>query len=259
MHRTAISQKCKFIALGKWKDKMTQGMIPHSFFSLSDHLDFLGVQLKATYSLTRKVNGDILQDRMKKIVGPWRGGRFMPLNLRPHSINTYAISKLMYMCNTIDLRIGNIKAFNKTAKSFLYADLLEKPDELTLYRPIENGGLGLINIQICAKAVLINTFLETAIYPKFKRNHYHNYMYRHSVLSEKLAKPEIPPNFAGDFFPTIRRIKESSLIIEDCSLKNIYEFLMNDLLKANNDDPSDESIIPLTCEQNYPMTDWKKT
>ena len=48
MHTTAISQKCKFLALGKWKDKMTQGMIPHSFFSLSDHLDFLGVQLKAT-------------------------------------------------------------------------------------------------------------------------------------------------------------------------------------------------------------------
>ena len=95
MHRTAISQKCKFLALGKWKDELTQRMIPRSFFSLSDHLDFLGVQLKATYSLTRKVNGDILQDRMKKIVGPWRGGRYMPLNLRPHSINTYAISKLM--------------------------------------------------------------------------------------------------------------------------------------------------------------------
>ena len=139
MHRTAISQKCKFLALGKWKDELTQGMIPHSFFSLSDHLDFLGVQLKATYSLTRRANGDILQDRMRKIVGPWRGGRFMALNLRPHSINTYAISKLMYRCNTIDLRIGDIKAFNKIAKSFLYADLLEKPDELTLYRPIENG------------------------------------------------------------------------------------------------------------------------
>ena len=42
-------------------------------------------------------------------------------------------------------------------------------------------------------------------------------MYRHFILNEKLAKPEIPPNFAGDFFPTIRRIKESSLVIEDCS------------------------------------------
>ena len=27
----------------------------------------------------------------------------------------------------------------------------------------------------------------------------------------------------------------------------------------NNDDPSDETLIPLTCEQNYPMTNWKNT
>ena len=62
MHRTAISQKCKFLALGKWQRELTQEMIPHSFFSLSDHLDFLGVTLKSTYALTRKVNGDVLQD-----------------------------------------------------------------------------------------------------------------------------------------------------------------------------------------------------
>ena len=123
MHRTAASQKCKFLALGKWKGDLTQEMIPNGFFSLSDHLDFLGVTLKSTYALTRKVNGDVLQDRVRKMVGPWRGGRFMPLNLRSHSVNNYAFSKLMYRCNTIDLRIGDIKVFNKTAKSFLYVTL----------------------------------------------------------------------------------------------------------------------------------------
>ena len=33
MHRTAISQKCKFLALGKWKTKLQQHMIHHPFFS----------------------------------------------------------------------------------------------------------------------------------------------------------------------------------------------------------------------------------
>ena len=177
MHRTAASQKCKFLALGKWKDELTRAMIPHAFFSLSDHLDFLGVQLKSTYSSTRKANGDILQDRAKKTIGPWRAGRFMLLNLRPHSINTYAISKLMYRCNTIDLRIGDIKAFNKTIKSFLYANMIEKPDELTLHRNIDDGGLGLIHIQTRARAALLSTFLQTAIGKQFTRNHYHNHLY----------------------------------------------------------------------------------
>ena len=165
----------------------------------------------------------------------------------------------MYRCNTIDLRICDIKAFNKSAKSFLYADLLEKPDELTLYRCIEDGGLGLLNIQIRAKAALISTFLETAINPKYKRNSYHNFLYRYFVLNENFPKPEIPPNFAGDFFPTIRRIKESPVIIEACTLKQVYDFLMNDVLRVNNDDQSNETLIPLSCELKYPVTDWKKT
>ena len=41
MHRTAASQKCKFLPLGKWQTELTQEMIPHQFFSLSNHLDFL--------------------------------------------------------------------------------------------------------------------------------------------------------------------------------------------------------------------------
>ena len=45
----------------------------------------------------------------------------------------------------------------------------------------------------------------------------------------------------------------------DCSLKQVYEFLMKDVLNRNNDDPSDDTLAPLRCETNYPMTDWKKT
>ena len=201
MHRTAVSQKCKFLALGKWKAKLKQNMIPHNFFLLADHLDFLGVVLKSNYSFTRKANGDLLQDRIKKVIGPWRAGRFMSLNLRPHSINLYAYSKLLYRCNSINLRIADINMFNKTAKSFLYADLLENPSQLTLLRDIEQGGLGLICIQTRASVSLISTFLQTAINPDFDRNHFHNLLYRQYVLGDNIEAPKIPPYFAGEFFP----------------------------------------------------------
>ena len=108
-------------------------MIPHGFFSLSDHLDFLGVTLKSTFSSTRKANGDILQDRIKKVIGPWKGGLFMPLNQRPHSVNTYAYSKLLYRCNVIDPRVADITCFKSKSKSFVNTGLLEKPEEITLH------------------------------------------------------------------------------------------------------------------------------
>ena len=105
---------------------------------LSDHLDMVGVELKATITQTRKVNGDILQERIKNTIGPWQAGRFMPLTQRPWSINSYALSKVWYKCNSIDLRIMDINSITSKVKSWLYADQLEKPEEIVLYRP----GLG---------------------------------------------------------------------------------------------------------------------
>ena len=128
-HRDPASGKCKFLALGRWKGNVTQEDLPCNFFSLSDHLDMLGVTLKATYIATRKANGDELQEKVKNVVGPWKAGKFMPLTMRSHSLNCYDFSKLWHKCTTIDLRMGDIAATNKLAKSWLYADLLEKPGE----------------------------------------------------------------------------------------------------------------------------------
>ena len=116
----------------------------------------------------------------------------MSLTLRPHSINLYAFSKLLYRCKSIDLRIADIKFFSKAAKSFLYAQLLEKPSELVLFREIEHGGLGLLCIQTRATSALILTFLKTAINPKCDRNHYHNLLYRRFVQNEITFEVKIP-------------------------------------------------------------------
>ena len=125
----------------------------------------------------------------------------------------------LYRCNSIDLRIADIKLFSKTAKSFLYADLLEKPGQLTLFREKEQGGLGLICIQTRATASLISTFLQTAVNPKFDRNHYHNLLFQRFVLNENVPTPKIPPYVMGDFFPNIRRMHNSGTNLEQISLK----------------------------------------
>ena len=81
LHRDPNSGKVKFLALGRWRGTLTQEDLPHQYVRLSDHLDFVGVELRATFSATRKANGDIFQERIKNTVGPWKAGRFMPLSL----------------------------------------------------------------------------------------------------------------------------------------------------------------------------------
>ena len=45
--------------------------------------------------------------------------------------------------------------------------LFEKPGEVVLYRSGQKGGLGLLHVRIRAFALLIRSFLETAVNPNF--------------------------------------------------------------------------------------------
>merc|ERR1711954_341392 len=98
----------------------------------------------------------------------------MSLCKRPLSINTYALQIIWYKCHSVDLREGDYVKMTSIVKSWLYADLLEKPEELSLYRSRNDGGLGLHHIKWKSMAIFIRSFLETATNSNFIRNEYHS-------------------------------------------------------------------------------------
>ena len=234
-------------------------MIPFDFFTISDHLDFLGVTLMATYTSSRKSNGEILQEKVRKTIGAWKAGRFMPLNLRSHSVNCFAYSKLYYRCNVIGLRVDDVKFFASQAKSFIYADMLEKPQVEALYRAVGEGGLGLYSIRERALAALMFTFLQTAASPQFRRNHYHHHLYLCYVLEKSESALTIPPYFQGDFFPSLRKLRDEKGSLENIGFRDIYNFLMTDILRNVLPDQGERPLIPLRCELAQPAADWKLT
>ena len=118
------------------------------YVQLSDHLDMLGVKLKASYYKTRKANCDEIRERLSTKIGGWKGGRFMPLSQRPYSTNSTALPMIWYKCHSIQLREGDFTKLSSTIKSWIFADCLEKPEELVTYKPREEGELGL-DMSIC--------------------------------------------------------------------------------------------------------------
>ena len=104
LHRNPASGKVKFLPLGRWRGTLC---LPVPYIAMSEHLDMIGVVLKATHTQSRKVNGDLLVDRVKNTMGPWKGGKFMPLSLRCHSVNTYCLPKVWFKCGSMDLRVGD--------------------------------------------------------------------------------------------------------------------------------------------------------
>jgi hypothetical protein len=180
--------------------------------------------------------------------------------MRAHSVNCFAFSKLLYRCNVVDIRAADIKYFSSQAKAFIYADLLEKPQELVLYRYTEDGGLGLYHIQCRAQAALMCNFLQTAINPRFRRNHYHNSLYRKYVLGEDLPAGAIPPHFKGDFFSKMRNLLETGEDLASITLKTLYTLLVSEVLRGEAEEPGGpRPLLPLRCEQAAPDTDWPQS
>ena len=92
LHRDPLSNKCKFLPLGKWRGKLNQEDIPTPYMRLTDTLDMVGVQLCSTWTNTRRKNGEMLQQKVSILSRSWRSGKFMPLSLRPYSANSFALS-----------------------------------------------------------------------------------------------------------------------------------------------------------------------
>ena len=130
----------------------------------------------------------------------------MPLVVRPWSINSYVLSKVWFKCLTVDLRAADIASINSSIKSWLYADLLEKPSETVMCRPPSHGGLGVYSVKYKAQALLTRTFLETAVIPKFRHSLLHSNMYRFHVLGDTtVPNPGYLPYYPPAFFDTIRK------------------------------------------------------
>ena len=79
LHRDPVTKKCKFLPLARWRGTLEQSDIPCNYMTISDHLDMLGVELRATWVQTRKSNGDEIQKRVDNNTRQWRSGKFMPL------------------------------------------------------------------------------------------------------------------------------------------------------------------------------------
>ena len=190
-------------------------------------------------------------------MGSWRGGKFMPLTLRPFSANTFALSKIWFRSSTVNLREGDLTAINSSIKKWLYADLLLKPEELLLYRPVYHGGLGLTSVKLKSIAFFLRTFLELAANQKYLQSQYLNLLYRYHVLDEDVVCPPLPPYYSISFFDIIRQTKNTGRDVVSMTTRQWYSYLLNkDILNVIQEDGSEAKRL-CKVELLSPDIDWE--
>ena len=194
LHRDPANKKCKFLPLAKWRGTLQQEDIPCNYMTISDHLEMVGVELRASWTQTQRANGEIIQRRVEDTVKLWKTGKYMHLTLRSCSLNIYCFSKIWFRTHSVNLRELDYKKITSSAKTWLYADMLLKPEETVLYRQAGAGGLSLVNVKMKALAGLIRSFLETACIPKFRQSLYHQLLLRYHVYEDRsIENPGYPP------------------------------------------------------------------
>ena len=183
----------------------------------------------------------------------------MPLSMRPWSVNSYVLSKVWFKCGSVDLRVTDISSIQSSVKSWLYADLLEKPSELVMCRPSSHGGLGVTSVKHKAQAVLIRNFLETAANPIFRRNLFHSILFRYHVLEDtSVPNPGYPPYYPQTFFDTIKRVhQETPLNVRTISTSEWVRILTEDGLTMHMGPSQIMQYIPCRSELAFPHNDWE--
>ena len=258
LHRNPVSNKCKVLALGRWKGALQQEDIPLPYLKLTDHLDFLGCKLYANYSATRRENGEILKKRVKDQIGFWKTGKFLPLTSRPWSINTYCLPKLWYRTRCIDMRVGDSSAITSSIKGWMFQDMLEKPQEMVTYRQVGLGGLGLHCVKTRAMAMLIHTFLSQAISNQFAENQYHKHLYKWHVLGERdSSDPGKPPYYSNTFFNIIKDVRDNTpLNVASVTVRQWYQLLLERGVTHTSDNPDQPpQLIATKLEVKHPNAD----
>ena len=261
LHRDRLNGKCKVLALGRWRNTLQQEDISQQHFRLSDTLSMVGVDLMASWQQTRKLNNDELIRRVKTTISAWKSGKFVPLVSRPFSLNSYCLSKVWFRTHTVDLRAGDINTISGACKSWAYQDMLEKPHELLLYRPTDEGGLGLHHVRSKALAGLIATFLQTAANPNFQQSLFHNLLYRQNCLNDQTT-PQVPPPpyYSREFFDTIKEVVEKTPLNPIAmSVKQWYQYLLEKNVTMEVFDDEGRMMKKLSkVEERNPQNDWNK-
>ena len=259
LHRDPANKKCKFLPLARWRGTLQQEDIPCNYMTISDHLEMVGVELRATWAQTRKANGDIVQQRVADTVKLWKTGKFMNLTLRSWSLNIYCFSKIFFRTHSVDLRELDYTKITSSAKSWLYADMLIKPEETVLYRHVSSGGLNMFNVKMKALAGLIRTFLETACIGRFRQSLYHQLLLRYHVFEDSsIENPGFPPFYSEDFFAVIHQVHHHTpLNIEKMAEKQWYRFLMEEKITMEQGVGENRQLIPSRVEVKFPEYDWK--
>ena len=156
MHRDPIREKCQALVFGShrlyqnWPDWIT----------LKNVIKILGVLYTNDPLLTLElVNGNKVKEIVLEMLHAAYGMRGTVLQ-KIYYVNTFILSKIWYVCQTIMLDKKMLMEIDKLMRKFIFAGQNERPVQAVCYREKEDGGLGLVCPITKCRALLVKNMIK---------------------------------------------------------------------------------------------------
>ena len=129
-----------------------------------------------------------------------------------------------------------------------------KPEEMILFRPVVQGGLGLSSVKLKSLACLIHTFIEMAVNPKYIISMFECMLYKIYVLEDDSHCLQSPPYYTNYFYQVIKDARASGVNVVDMTIRQWYLFLLKRELYYY--DGQMEVLKPCRVERLNPNARW---
>ena len=154
LHRDVARKKCNILSFGNHCQYKNW---PH-WINQVEKIKIIGAYFLNRGNLEWENSNYVKNKCIEKINSNW--GLKGTLLQRVYYVNTFCLSKLNYISQAFIMDKKHLEDITKLALKFVYAGQNERPTKLTSFRRISEGGIGLVEPELKAKALLYKSILK---------------------------------------------------------------------------------------------------
>ena len=151
------TKKTRIMGLGKWANKSDW---PIKWIQTTKEMKLLGIVFSPSIVDTYKNTWTNIIKNIRSTTQKWTKERNWPMTTKAKIINKFILSKLWYAGQILHCQQEIINTIEKTISHYMFHDQIERIKLEELYKPKEEGGLGLVNIGAKCQALLTRTSLK---------------------------------------------------------------------------------------------------
>ncbi len=223
--------KCVGLWLGKWRNN-TDNLCNISW--TNDATRIVGFLFRSNNYVNS--NWDPVLDKFKSVLSDWKH-RNLSFKGKAIIVNTLALGKIFYVGSVILMPKEYFECFEKLIFNFIWGNMPEAVSRNTMYNKCLNGGIGLVNVQVKLKALLVMHLIKfingtDAKWQFFTRYWLGLYLRKYNPACDSNMGPHASPLYIPKFYKvaldalTLFLSAKPNINLKKVTTKMVYDTLL---------------------------------